>query len=128
MAGHGSPLGHRKLSLSRRIVVNAYLSGMTKKMAMREAGYSANSDPQTVFGREDVQAEMERLTDRVMRKYEVSREWVTRQLVSIATAGVVLARFKKVTPDGKLDWDFTGATEAELALIDTLSVESYVED
>lgn len=125
MAGHGSPIGHKKLSLCHRIAVNAYMSGMTKGEALLEAGYSKKSGVSVVFDRPDVCHEIERLTERVMAKYEVDREWVTEQLVDIATAGVTLAKFKKITEDGKLNWDFSGATEAELALIDSLTVENY---
>ena len=119
--------GHRKLALCHRIVVNAYLSGMSKHQALAEAGYSPKTLVHQVFDREDVSHEIERLTDEVMAKYQIDREWVTKQLVDIATAGVTLAKFKKVTPDGLLTWNFTGATQEELALIDTLSVETYVE-
>ena len=120
---HGSPKGHKKLSLKHRIAVNAYLSGMTKSAAMIEAGYGTSTGAVLVFGREDVQHEIERHQDAMVEKYEVPREWVLEQLHKIATSGFVLAKFKKVTPDGGLDWDFTGATQEELALIDDLTVK-----
>ena len=116
-------LGHKKLTLPRRIAVNAYLAGATKREAMNEAGYAENVQMSLVFNRPDVQHEIERLSEQVMAKYEVSREWITEQLVNIATAGETLAKFKKVMPDGLLDWDFTGATQQELALIETLAIE-----
>lgn len=122
----GAP-GHRKLALCHRIAVNAYMSGMTKTDAMAEAGYASGTTPANVFDRGDVRHEIERLTEKLMAKYEVDREWVMRQLVDIATAGETLAKFKKITPDGLLDWNFAGATQAELALIDTLSIEKHVE-
>ena len=118
-------IGHKKLTLPRRIAVNAYLSGLTRREALREAGFADTVQTSVVFNRPDVKHEIDRLTEEVMAKYEVTREWVTEQLVNIATAGKMLAKFKKVDDDGMLHWDFTGATQDELALIDTLSVESY---
>lgn len=121
---NGGPKGHKKLSLQRRIAVNAHLSGMTKNDAMLEAGYSSSTNPMSVFSREDVKAQIELHQDEMADKYEVSREWVLEQLQRIATSGSVLAKFKKILPDGQLDWDFKGATPEELALIDELTVKA----
>ena len=124
MAKIGKPKGSKGLSFKRRIAVQAYLSGMTKKKAMIEAGYRPKTRSDYVFCREDVRAEIKRLEGEVLEKFDVSREWMTKQLVDVATAGVALSRFKKITKDGKLDWDFTGATNEELSLIDALTVET----
>lgn len=124
MARTGCPKGSKKLSFRHRIVVNAFLSDPegNKAKAMLEGGYSPSTHADAVFNRPDVAHEIERLQQKVLDKYEVTREWVMEQLVAIATAGATLAKFKVVDDDGKLDWDFRGATEAELALIDTLAV------
>ena len=119
----GMPKGAKKLAFKHRIAVLAHLNGRTKKAAMLEAGYSKNTLPQFVFDRPDVISELTRAQDAVAEKYEISREWITEQLKAVATAGTVLAKFKKVDPKtGALMWDFRGATEGELALIDTLTV------
>lgn len=123
---HGSPRGHKNLTFRHRIAVNAFLSGMTQREAMVEAGYSPKSAPDKVFGREDVKHEIERLQESVAAKFEVSQEWVVERLVRIAESGTVLAKFKKIDSDGKLYWDFTDATQEELALIDDLTVETSI--
>ncbi|KKN56750.1 hypothetical protein LCGC14_0568930, partial [marine sediment metagenome] len=41
----------------------------------------------------------------------------------LADSSKTLAKYMKVDKDGKLDWDFTGATEKELALIKSLQVD-----
>ncbi len=118
----GSPKGHKKLTLQHRIAVNAHISGMTKKDAMIEAGYAPKTDPQSVFGRDEVKHEVARHQEEMAKKYDIGREWVIKRLVDIADSSVTLAKFKKVMKDGQLDWDFTGATLQELALIDELTV------
>ena len=40
-----------------------------------------------------------------------------------AESSKTLAKFMKVDGNGKLDWDFTGATDKELQLIKSLTVE-----
>ncbi len=119
---HGSPKGHKKLLFKHRLAVNAHLSGMKKKDAMVEAGYSPESDVQGVFGRVDVKHEIARRQDAVVEKYDIGREWMIKRLVTIADSNLTLAKFKKIMPDGQLDWDFQGATLDELALIDELTV------
>ena len=115
--------GSRKLSFRHRLCVLGYLSGKTKRAAMDDVGFSPKSDVSTVFNRADVLAELEREQQVVLDKFEVSKDWVTEQLVSIAVAGRTLAKFKVVDPEtGALSWDFRGATQEELGLIDTLSV------
>lgn len=111
------------LKLKHRVLVNAYMSGKNMMDAAEEAGYSRYS-AHVLFKREDIRHEIERLQQETMAEYQVDREWVTRQLVEIALAGETLAKFKKIQTDGSLKWDFRGATQAELALIDTLAVET----
>ncbi len=118
----GSPKGHKKLTLMRRIAVNAHISGMTKKDAMIEAGYAPKTDPQSVFGRDEVKHEITRHQEDMAEEYNISREWIAKRLMKITDSNLVLAKFKKVMSDGQLDWDFTGATLQELALIDELTV------
>ena len=119
---HCSPKGHKKLLFKHRLAVNAHLSGMTKKDAMVEAGYSPGTEVQGVFGREDVKHEIARRQDAVAEKYDIGREWMIKRLVKIADSNLTLAKFKKIMRDGQLDWDFTGASLEELALIDELTV------
>ncbi len=119
--------GGRHLTFKRRVAVLCYLSGKTKKASMLEAGYALKTPTSQVFCREDVLAEIEREQKVVEEKYEVGRDWVTKQYRAVATAGEVLAKFKRVDPaTGALTWDFRGATEGELALIDDLTVTTTI--
>jgi len=104
------------------MALNAHLSGMTKKQAMLEAGYSPKSLSSTVFGREDVKYELARRQETAAAKCEISQDWVVKRLAEMADSGAIMAKYKKVMPDGQLDWDFTGATQADLALIEELTV------
>ncbi|KKK84393.1 hypothetical protein LCGC14_2783810, partial [marine sediment metagenome] len=56
------------------------------------------------------------------RRYELDEDWVIQRLMRMADAGDILAKFKRVLPSGKLDWDFTGATQDELAVVNELTV------
>ena len=118
----GSPKGHRKLAFKHRIALNAFLSGMTQKDAMVEADFSTKTPPSQVFGRDDVKHEIARRREEVAEKYDISQEWLVERLAKIADSNLTLAKYKKIMPDGQLDWDFKGATQEELALIDELTV------
>ena len=61
------------------------------------------------------------------KKHEINMDWVLKRLQTRAMAGEILAKFKKVEPDGSLTWDFTGATQADLALISDLGMDFYIE-
>ncbi len=121
---HGSPKGHKNLAFKHRIAVNAFLSGMTQSEAMVEAGYAEKSVPHTVFGREDVKHEIERRQEKVAAEYDIGQDWVVKRLVRIVKSSDVLSKFVKIDHEGKLYWNFTGATPEELALIEELAVET----
>jgi hypothetical protein len=117
------PRGSKKLAFNHRVAVLCYLSGMTKGAAMIEAGYSPKTPSPHVFDREDVRAEIEREQRAVTEKYEVGKDWVTEQYIKIALAAETLSKFKIVDlKTGLLAWDFRGATQHELSLIDDLTV------
>src|SRR3546814_14755971 len=47
------------------------------------------------------------------------------RLMSLADSKITLAKFKKGAEDGSLYWDFTGATEEELKVIQGIATETY---
>ena len=105
-----------------------YLDGHTEADALRLAGYAegtATGNPHTVFHRPRVRAEIERRQARLREKMELDEEWAVQRMMRLADAGRALAKFKKVQDDGTLKWDFRGATEDELALIDELTVTTF---
>ncbi len=112
---------------NRLAAINAYFeNGFNKEAAMRTAGYSlstARKRPDIVFGRADVQGEISRRKKAMAKKHDLTQDWVIGRLMRNAMAGEILARFKVVQPDGSLMWDFTGATQEDLALVRNLGVE-----
>ena len=95
---------------------------------MLEVGYAksvAFKKTDSVFSRSDVKAFILGEQNKVLAKLDITKEWMTRQLVAVAQAGEVMAKFIKVEPKGgEVFWDFRGATEGELALIDSLTVDT----
>lgn len=65
--------------------------------------------------------------DKMFKKAEVNREWLIEQYRNIAEAGIILAKFRKVQKDGSIIWDFSGATQDELALLTDMSTEIYMD-
>ena len=116
---------HDPLDQRQLLAVDRYMEGASKADAMRLAGLSegyATKHQGDFFDQPLIAAEVERRQRSARRRYELEEDWVVQRLMRIANSGEVLARFKKVQPDGLLAWDFTGATEDELAAISELTV------
>ena len=97
---------------------------------MLTAGYSPNTsatNAQSVFSRPDVIAEIAAKKARREQVSDINTEWVMQRFARLAMAGESLAKYKKVQPDGSLAWDFTGATQEDLAVITELGVDYYTE-
>ncbi len=115
----------RRISPQQLLAVQYLLDGSNRSDALRMAGYTENTalKHQYKFDRSPMKEEIERRQARMRKKYELTEDWVVERLMMIADSGAVLAKFKKV--DGKmLSWDFTDATQEELAAINELSVET----
>ena len=113
------------LTQQRLLMIGFYIEGASKKDAMLMAGYAektAHSAHTSVFNHPVVLAEIKRRQEDALEKCELDEEWVIRRLMRIADAGKVMAKFKIVRDDGHLDWNFTGATDAELSVINELSI------
>ena len=111
------------------LMVDEYFSnGFDKTKAARSQGYKHPSRYATVlFQKPEVVAEIERRRALLREKHELTEDWVIERLMAIADSGRVLAKYKKVAPDGTLTWDFTDAPEADLVAINELSVDFYTE-
>jgi phage terminase small subunit len=97
---------------------------------MRKAGYTEQTATKTqaaYFARPEMVAEIERRRKQIIEDHGLTLEWVIERLMRIADSGRTLAKFKKVTADGYLDWDFTNATLEELSLINDMNTDSYSE-
>ncbi|KKK79612.1 hypothetical protein LCGC14_2831760 [marine sediment metagenome] len=71
--------------------VDYVMRGMTKKNALLKAGYSdsvASTDAVSVFGRDDVKAEIERRRKRIAMKANVDAAWIVKRLMDIANADI----------------------------------------
>lgn len=118
----------KKISYKHKCCALLWLGGLTQTKAMLEVGYKptvAHKKTDFVFSRPDVKAFIAEEQNKVLTKLGVTKEWMTTQLVAVAQTGEVLAKFIKVEPtSGEVFWDFRGATEGELALIDSLTVDT----
>jgi phage terminase small subunit len=121
-------MSHPNLTEKQQLAVDGFLAGKTKTQAMLDAGYSKKTAKfeQSLFKRPDVKAYLERRQKRLAKKFDLSQERIVAKYMQIAFGDEVLARFKKVDEDdGSLYWDFTGATEEDLQLVQEMSTEIY---
>lgn len=113
-----------------RAVEEFFKNNGKQEEALLAAGYSpktAKHCPHSVFSHPAVRAEIERRRRLAMEKAEITEEWVLRKLAKLANAPEILAKFRKVSKDGMLYYDFRGATEAEIAVITELSIDTYMD-
>lgn len=123
---------YRQLPEERiRRVVDYYLA-MEKpsyqEALIRGGGYTkatANSNAHKFFRRPDVKEYLDHRRQDISAATGVTTEKLVHRLKFLAFGD--LSRFIKVRTDGQLDYDFTGATEDELRLINELTVDSYTE-
>ena len=109
-----------------RAVTEYFTNGHNQYKALKAAGYSestANDHPERVFNHPSVVAEITRRQTVANKAANLDQAWITERLMALADSSKTLAQYMKVDKDGKLDWDFTGATEKELALIKSLQVD-----
>lgn len=121
-------MGKHGLSDKQHRLVTEYLSNdMNECQAMLASGYSestARDHPEKVFRHPAVVAEIERRQERLALAAELDQAWIIERLMELANGARTLAKFKKVGDDGTLHWDFTGASEADLALIKSMATET----
>lgn len=113
-------------SLQREKLVDEYfLNGGNKKAAMKAAGYKVAYDQYgyKLFTTPGVKKLIEDRKKRLRQKFEVSFETILERLAELADGYKRVAKYKKVDSKGQLYWDFTGATEEDLALITTIDTE-----
>ncbi len=119
----------RRISPQQLLAVQYLLDGSNRSDALRMAGYTENTAlkrQELIFGHPAVKTEIERRQARMRKKYELTEDWVVERLMLIGDSNNILAKFKKV--DGKaLSWDFTGATQEDLAAIGELVVTTHRE-
>ena len=107
-----------------------FTNGFNKKQACISAGYAegtAHSISNRVFGLPQVKQEIEKRMKALAQKAELNAQWVIDRMMAIADSGRTLAPYKKVQEDGSILWDFTGASEEALALLNEISVDYYTD-
>lgn len=109
------------------LVIDAWFNnGFNKAQALRDNGYAENTAlhmQHQVFNREDVREEINRRKAQLANRFKLDQDWIVGQLVNRAKAGETLAKFKQVADDGSLFWDFTNASQDELALVEDMGVD-----
>lgn len=128
------PNGKPTLRLSPdriRKVVDYYIQMVQPSFVeamVRGGGYTLSTARATGFKfkrRPDVQAMLAERRAVIGQQMGVTTEMLVERLKMIAFSD--LSRFIKITRDGELNYDFTGATETELKLINELTVDKYTE-
>lgn len=109
------------------VVEYFFINGFNKREALISAGYKVNVSSYAVFAQPWVKAEIQRRMKKLADKAELTEGWVLERMMRIADAGNILAPYKKVQEDGTLLLDFTDATPDALALINDLTVETYID-
>jgi len=107
-------------------LVDAYfLNGGNKKAAMEAAGYATEYDSYgyRLFETPGVKKLIADKRRSLREKFEVKFETIIERLAEIADGYKQLAKYKKVDDKGRPYWDFTGATEEDLAFITTMDSE-----
>jgi len=113
-----------------RAIDHFFANGGNKKLAMLSAGYSestARYNSGAWYDKPRVQQEINRRQKALSKKHDLNADWVIQRMMRLATAGEVLAPYKRIDREGMLFWDFTGASEEELALVSELSVDIITE-
>jgi len=118
---------NRTISEKHKALVRHFFEcDFNKREACRRAGYPISYTSE-VFKHPDVLDEIARRRSKTTEQFELSREWIVKRLMMLADSNLMLAKFKRIDEDGDLYWDFTGATPEELAVIQEITTDFYVE-
>lgn len=122
-------LKNHGLSPKHQAAVDAYFkNGFNQAEALKAAGYSENTAEtaqHSVFGREDVRAEIERRQKKLAEKSEVTVDRVVKELAKIGFAN--FGDLFTVTEDGQLKWDFSTLTPDQRAVMSEVKIKNYKE-
>jgi len=115
------------LTDKQRTAVDEYMiNGFNIQAALLAAGYtasSANNSDETWYRNKELQKYLKKRKAIIAEKHQLTEDWVIQRLMQRADSGRLLAKFKKIDEDGQLFWDFTGATDHELALVSAIGME-----
>lgn len=114
------------LSVVHQKVIDHWFAGgcLSRRDATTAAGLSPHS-ASAVFGRPEVQAEIERRRDRMDRKAEVTEERIIREYAKLAFAS--LGDLLEIQTDGSAWIDMSALTDEQKAALAEYNVETYHE-
>lgn len=120
-------MAKKQISERHKLLVDKYFElGFNETAAAKAAGFAhANHYTTRLFAREDVKAEIAKRREKLAKKHEITQERILAEYAKIAFHG--LNKFLVPQKDGTLDWDFSGASEEELAAIKGMTVDYYTE-
>jgi phage terminase small subunit len=122
------PKDYRVMHKRHLEAVEYFMQGASKKEALIKAGYSPTTADKAafrIFGREDVQRELEKRQQRMEQRSEKIIDRIQDELAKIAFFNI--GTITRVTEDGELVVDFDEANMDDLAAIGECTVETYVE-
>ena len=111
------------------LFVECYLdNGGNATQAAKTVGYKhPHQQGPRLMLHPQVTAAIQAKRDKILQKTEVTREWLIEQYKNIAMGGIAMAKYRVPSKDGTLHFDFSNVTQEDLALITTMSTETYVE-
>jgi phage terminase small subunit len=121
------PAKDRALALAQEYVRNGFDKTKAVEVVTGWAHEVATKNTWRLFNNPVTEDEIKRLMDKSTKSAEMDADRVMKLLTMYAESGITLAKFKVTNADGELFWDFTGATEEELALVHSLEVSTYME-
>lgn len=122
---HGRRRKGEAISRLHLRVVDEYMKDFSKSAALERAGYENPVASRRIFDRPEVEAEIQRRQAKLSKKLNIDAESVLQEIAKIAFGTV--GKFIRVNADGLPFWDFSGATEDDLALIGELTTDEYAE-
>lgn len=116
-----------RLSPAHQKVVDAYFANgcVSRKRAMLAAGYSEKSPTVQVFGRADVQEEIDRRTEARHKRHAATEERVIAEMCKLAF--VNLGDIVEVNEDGSAYLDMSAMSEEHKASLVEFQTETYEE-
>jgi len=119
----------REMSPKHMAMIDRYFeNGFNQTEAAAFVGFKhANGYTARLFTRKDVKAEIDRRRKAHAKKHEVTREYLIERYKRIVEAGDRLAKYKHVSPDGAVYWDFTDIEDEDRGLIRGIKTKYYTE-
>lgn len=118
----------RLLDKDREIINYYFQCGFNKDEAWRLSGRAnAQNNSWLFFRKPEVKAEIKRRMDKLEKKADLKAEDLIDKLRVLMDSAFAIAKYKKVDANGKLYWDFTGATEEELVAVTDIEKGSVLD-